>query len=522
VVGGIGKDGILVRTGQSLSSQAKERRLSTGAVVEQLSIEGERLQYRLLEGIGPEEGWVSLKVSGKDLLIVNDAATAASLDDVSAAKQSAPRSPPRPPQSEQHLHTPSQPLAASSPQPQPTRVEGGGFQRRVADHKKVKLVGLTGKDSSFNGKTGSVESFDADTGLYTIKVVSINGPNAGMRATNQTNLHLRWENIELHQDQVERDAVLNGDEIVLLGAGEAKQKLYSVRLDPQYWYDKAIERVFEARNDFEVLDLPTQLIKDRSILKKAYRKISLAVHPDKNGHPQAADAFRKVYGAFETLMDERQMRRLLWVLGKLDPNDEEHFNFEEDEEDELFQWWWEASVPEIEKQVAELEGQQLDEFGAMWISDGLGGSVEDVRWIGLEQAKRLHKEGKAIFVDVRDVGDFTSGHIEGAYSTPLPDMIDYGVVNVFMQAGEDLIPKMLKRMPIIVYSEVATPFSRCRAWCRWLLRAGHKTIKAAQVRRLRGGIFGWRHRDGPLTRPIEFGTAALPEKMVHEPPMLVA
>ena len=31
--------------------------------------------------------------------------------------------------------------------------------------------------------------------------------------------------------------------------------------------------------------------------------------------------------------------------------------FDEEEEDELFQWWWEATVPEIEKQVAEFEGQ---------------------------------------------------------------------------------------------------------------------------------------------------------------------
>lgn len=29
--------------------------------------------------------------------------------------------------------------------------------------------------------------------------------------------------------------------------------------------------------------------------------------------------------------------------------------FDEEEEDELFQWWWEATVPEIEKQVAEFE-----------------------------------------------------------------------------------------------------------------------------------------------------------------------
>ena len=104
-------------------------------------------------------------------------------------------------------------------------------------------------------------------------------------------------------------------------------------------------------------------------------------------------------------MDLRQQRRLLWILGKLTPDMEEQVLFDEEEEDELFQWWWEATVPEIEKQVAEFEGQQFDDYGAMWISDGLGGvlsadpeldspseDVGGVKWIGLETAKRLHRD----------------------------------------------------------------------------------------------------------------------------------
>merc|ERR1719454_705541 len=123
-------------------------------------------------------------------------------------------------------------------------------------------------------------------------------------------------------------------------------------------------------------------------------------------------------------MDTRQQRRLLWIMGKLDKDLEETVTFEEEEEDELFQWWWEATVPEIEKQAAEFEGQKLDEFGAMWISDGLGGSVDDVKWIGLETAKRMHRDGEAIFMDVRDRHDFATGHICDAYCIPLLDVID--------------------------------------------------------------------------------------------------
>ena len=59
--------------------------------------------------------------------------------------------------------------------------------------------------------------------------------------------------------------------------------------------------------------------------------------------------------------------------------------------------------------------------------------------------------------------------------------------------------------PIIVFSAVATPFSRCRALCRFILRAGHSSLKAKRFRRLRGGLFGWQHRGGSVAMPIGYG-----------------
>jgi surfactin synthase thioesterase subunit len=69
VVGGADKGGILVRVGVDLKSKQLDERLSTGAVVEQISLTGERLNYKVITGTGPPEGWVSLKVSGKELLV---------------------------------------------------------------------------------------------------------------------------------------------------------------------------------------------------------------------------------------------------------------------------------------------------------------------------------------------------------------------------------------------------------------------------------------------------------------------
>lgn len=69
VVGGADKGGILVREGKELKSPQCEQRLSHGAVIEELELEGERLHYKLISGTGPDEGWVSLKVQGKDLVM---------------------------------------------------------------------------------------------------------------------------------------------------------------------------------------------------------------------------------------------------------------------------------------------------------------------------------------------------------------------------------------------------------------------------------------------------------------------
>mmetsp|Transcript_57647 Transcript_57647/g.106065 ORF Transcript_57647/g.106065 Transcript_57647/m.106065 type:complete len:595 (+) Transcript_57647:63-1847(+) len=69
IVGGADKGGILVREGQAVSAAKCEQRLSTGAKVKQLQLDGDRLHYKLLIGSGPAEGWISVKLKDKDLAV---------------------------------------------------------------------------------------------------------------------------------------------------------------------------------------------------------------------------------------------------------------------------------------------------------------------------------------------------------------------------------------------------------------------------------------------------------------------
>eukprot|EP00930_Biecheleria_cincta_P013292 TRINITY_DN11926_c0_g3_i1.p1 TRINITY_DN11926_c0_g3~~TRINITY_DN11926_c0_g3_i1.p1 ORF type:complete len:315 (-),score=54.35 TRINITY_DN11926_c0_g3_i1:715-1659(-) len=77
VVGGARQGGILVRTGKELSSPETSSRLASGALVLQIELQEERLRYEKLQGEGPAQGWVSLKLKGSDLLVKTEEASIA-------------------------------------------------------------------------------------------------------------------------------------------------------------------------------------------------------------------------------------------------------------------------------------------------------------------------------------------------------------------------------------------------------------------------------------------------------------
>ena len=65
-------------------------------------------------------------------------------------------------------------------------------------------------------------------------------------------------------------------------------------------------------NGFEQLGLPFDATPED--IRKAYRKLSLLVHPDKCSHPQAKAAFEIVNAASKQLQDDDRRREIVHVL----------------------------------------------------------------------------------------------------------------------------------------------------------------------------------------------------------------
>jgi len=70
---------------------------------------------------------------------------------------------------------------------------------------------------------------------------------------------------------------------------------------------------------------------DSSAIKKAYRKLALKVHPDKNKEPDAAEKFKEISEAYEVLSDENK-RKIFDEYGeeglKGQPNSGSNFTFD--------------------------------------------------------------------------------------------------------------------------------------------------------------------------------------------------
>lgn len=70
--------------------------------------------------------------------------------------------------------------------------------------------------------------------------------------------------------------------------------------------DKNVKQILNCKDFYEVLGVSTNCTS--SELKKAYRKLSLKFHPDKNKSPGADEAFKYIARAYQTLSDPKLKR----------------------------------------------------------------------------------------------------------------------------------------------------------------------------------------------------------------------
>ena len=95
--------------------------------------------------------------------------------------------------------------------------------------------------------------------------------------------------------------------------------------------ESAVNRILGLGKDYyKILDVPKEASADD--LKKAYRKIALQIHPDKNNAPGSGEAFKKVGTAMEVLSKPKK-REQFDAYGS---DDEYHDVYDDDDLDDDF------------------------------------------------------------------------------------------------------------------------------------------------------------------------------------------
>jgi len=95
--------------------------------------------------------------------------------------------------------------------------------------------------------------------------------------------------------------------------------------------ESAVNRILGLGKDYyKILDVPKEASAED--LKKAYRKIALQIHPDKNSAPGSGEAFKKVGTAMEVLSKPEKRGQ----FDAYDSDDEYDDEYDDDDDDDDF------------------------------------------------------------------------------------------------------------------------------------------------------------------------------------------
>ena len=162
-----------------------------------------------------------------------------------------------------------------------------------------------------------------------------------------------------------------------------------------------VDRVCNAPHEFAELELPLAEV-GQAAVRKAYRRVSLSVHPDKVSHPRAAEAFRRAFDAMKLLMDRTRMAHRLREIHSGESGGEGEGGRSQLPAET--RWWDAASVTQMEQAFRNLE-EFLEAQGAFGDD-----AVDDYLWVGGAEAERLRRSDLAYF-DARDTPDFGVSHV---------------------------------------------------------------------------------------------------------------
>lgn len=238
----------------------------------------------------------------------------------------------------------------------------------------------------------------------------------------------------------------------------------------------AVTRVCDAPHEFAVLELPVEPA-SQTVVRKAYRRISLQVHPDKVPHPRATEAFRKAFNAMKLLMEPARQRERLKEI-------ETGVRGEGVGVPSEMRWWDAATVDQMSQAFHNLE-DYLEAQGAFG-----AGAIEDHLWVDAAEGERLRQRGLAFFIDSRDTRDYDVSHVHDALSLPghtmeqLEGLLQHPTVLALARSPASIV---------VVYSDNGSKLSRCTnvrrqrppsrpstCWCR---RASPCVVAAADCRR---------------------------------------
>ncbi|XP_064633473.1 dnaJ homolog subfamily B member 14-like isoform X2 [Lineus longissimus] len=164
-------------------------------------------------------------------------------------------------------------------------------ERLYPSHKAKDLLNRL---SQPNG-TASGEQDDESDG----KPGENNADNLRSRFASQSRQNSTASNMSNASDKSEKDSTANHT-----SPGDKSHKV-----EKNYTQDQlvAVRKIKKCKDYYEVLGVARDATEDD--LKKAYKKLALKFHPDKNKAPGSSDAFKAIGNAFSVLSDTEKRRR---------------------------------------------------------------------------------------------------------------------------------------------------------------------------------------------------------------------